>query len=96
MSNTKPYDPNDNVVPDLHLTKPFPEAVIDQAVWDIWQFVRENAHSLNSGHCTAMIREMVDQAMADIRVELEFSKGCQRRANKANKALREKHGLAAK
>lgn len=63
---------------------------IDQAVWEIWKFVRVNKNSLNSGECCKRIRAVIDMAVASIAADHKSMSEELSKAKERNKELRQK------
>jgi len=82
MLTLKHVGPEDTFVPEgVTPETPYPDAVIEQSVWKIWEFVRENTDTLDSDRCTAMIRAMIDRVTDELQGELQRMDKLRIRAN---------------
>ncbi len=73
-------------------SQPSRASTIEQATWDLWRYVRENAGSLDSERCTAEIHRLVDVATADLQAALAESEVKRQKVNMVVATLRKELG----
>ena len=44
---------------------------LEQRIWEIWSYVRENQNSLDSGTACKLIKKVIDAAVADVQKRVE-------------------------
>lgn len=44
---------------------------LEQRIWEIWSYVRENQNSLDSGTACKLIKKVIDEAVADVQKRIE-------------------------
>lgn len=66
---------------------------IDQAVWEIWKFVRVNKNSLNSGECCKRIRAFVEMRVEEISTERDVMARQLREANERIRRLKQEAAI---